>query len=269
MRALLNIAFDNTLRLKNRVYYFEYKGIRFKLIQNNPCKWADVLITVVSSTDDRSNDLVRSTAGEFLSALSWQNRSQVAVQFLGYDGLPDNVHLRNVKCLWHTFPQTPFAGKIRGYGIDQIPAIETEEQRIALTLFREAFSSNKVLLSFLLYWQILEIGGVEPVGWINKVLTRRSHFEPPWVDIGQLSLGSKTLGYYLLDDCRHVIAHIRRKPGKTYLKLDLSAENKRLAISTRIVESFARHYIKTDLALTETMWLTRGKNRLFPVYTKR
>ncbi len=269
MPAILNIAFDNTRRLRKRVYSFEYKNVRFKLIQNNPRKWADILMTIVPNTHDSSNEQIRNTAGEFLSALSWQNLSRVAVQFLGFDGIALNFHLRSAKCRWFVFPQTPFDGKITGYGIDQIPAVETEEQRIALTLFREAFSSNKVLLSFLFYWQILEIGGNEPIGWINKIFIRGKHSDLLTADIQQLSLGSKKLGEYLSDDCRHAIAHVRRRPGKTALKFDLAAENKRLAISTRVVEHFSRYYIANDLKLAGKMCLVHSKDPYFPVYVKR
>ena len=73
MRMLMHIAFDNSLRLKNKIYYFEYKSVRFKLIQNNPRKWSDVLLTIVSIDDKKEKQKAYSTAGEFLSALSWKN----------------------------------------------------------------------------------------------------------------------------------------------------------------------------------------------------
>ena len=73
MPELMHIAFDNSCRLRNRVYYFEYKNIRFKLIQNNPNKWSDVLLTILPGHDESLTDKVRTIAGEFLSLLSWQN----------------------------------------------------------------------------------------------------------------------------------------------------------------------------------------------------
>jgi hypothetical protein len=34
MPYLMHIAFDNSRRLPRHIYYFEYAGVRFKLIQN-------------------------------------------------------------------------------------------------------------------------------------------------------------------------------------------------------------------------------------------
>ena len=266
MPLLMHIAFDNSRRLRRRVYYFEYRDVCFKLIQNEPRKWADVLLTIIPKDDSSAQEKVYAAAGQFLSALSWQNSSRVALQNLGGHGVPHSFRLRQARCRSFTFPQVPFSGKVTGYNISPIAAIESEAQRLALALFREAFSCNKVLLSFLLYWQILETDGTDPVGWINKTLNRPTGFHVPTSDIRQLPLGAKKVGEYLLDECRHAIAHIRRWPGSTSLKFDVGAESMRLLISTRVVEQFARHYIKNVLGLRGEMCLVRKKGRGFPVF---
>jgi len=51
-----------------------------------------------------------------------------------------------------------WTGHSVGYDINRIPEIETEEQRDALVLFREASSSNNDYLAFLFFWQVIEIG---------------------------------------------------------------------------------------------------------------
>jgi hypothetical protein len=43
MDYLLQVCFDNSRRLSRRSYLFEFKGTQFKLLQNDPRKWADQL----------------------------------------------------------------------------------------------------------------------------------------------------------------------------------------------------------------------------------
>ena len=115
---------------------------------------------------------------------------------------------------WTGPPGVPYRGHALGYDIDPIPAIQTDEQRLALALFREAFSCNNVLLSFLLYWQIIEIAGTDAVEWVDRNWRCPPRgFQIPTEDIQRLPLSGRTLGKYLLEDGRHAIAHIRRTKG--------------------------------------------------------
>ena len=80
----MHIGFDNTSRLCRDVYYFEYKGIRFKLIQNNIRKYCDVLLTIIPGRNNQeAQNIAYITAAEFLSALSWENNSLVKVHHEG------------------------------------------------------------------------------------------------------------------------------------------------------------------------------------------
>ena len=82
----------------------------------------------------------------------------------------------------------------------------------------------------------------------------------------ELPLQGRSLGQYLLDDCRHAIAHIRRKPGRRALKFDDEEENGRLWRSARVTEVLARHYIASALGVTERLHLVRPRRGGFPVY---
>jgi hypothetical protein len=266
MPFLMHIAFDNSRRLERRVYYLEYRGVRFKLIQNDPRKWSDVLLTLVPSHDRAGQQQAYTAAAEFLSALAWQNGSRVTLENAGGMGVPEGYTLRQARCRIFTFPQIPFGGHVRGFGLSVIPHIETDAQRVALTLFREARSSNKVWLSFLFYWQVMEVGGDDPVTWINRVYYKQSKVHVRQEDLRKLPLRGRRLGEYLQEDCRHAIAHIRRKPGGTPLQFDVGDENLRLAISSRVVEQFAEHYIRAVLALSKRLHLVRSRGRGFPRY---
>lgn len=262
----MHICFDNSLRLERRVYYLEYRGVRFKLIQNNQRKWSDVLLTLVPSNDGAAQQRAYTAAGEFLSALSWENGSRIALENGGGFSVPEHYTLRQARCRVFSFPQIPFGGHVTGYGLSVIPNIENDEQRIALTLFREARSSNKVWLSFLLYWQVIHVGENDPVGWINRVYYKQSKVHVRAEERRQLPLGGRRLGEYLQEDCRHAIAHIRRYPGRRFLRFDAGDENRRLAVSTRVVERFAKHYIRESLSLKKKLYLVRRGGRGFPTY---
>ena len=169
-----------------------------------------------------------------------------------------------------TPPRIRFSGGGGGYDLTRIAHVETEQQRVALALFREASSSNNDYLSFLFYWQVLETGSANPVGFINNTFRRhRSQLRLDASYIARLPLAGRPLGQYLLDDCRHAIAHIRRRPGKKKLDLDQPLERQRLTLSTRVIAAFARYYIREVLGLKDTLHLVQRKRGDIPVYADR
>lgn len=270
MAYLLQISFDNSKRLAKKQYYFEYRGIQFKLIQDNPRKRADHLLTIVPDIDGPVREKAFSTVAEFLSALGWENGSRVAVWESGAVSWPSEYALRLAKPSIFTFPRIAVGGGALGYDLIRIPHIETEQQRVALALFREANASNNDYLSFLFFWQILETGGGNPVGFINKSYRRhRSKVRISSQEINQLPLRGRSLGNYLLDDCRHAIAHIRRRLGKASLDVDNPSERRRLALSVNVMKAVAEHYIREQLDLKNTLFLAYRKKREIPVYIDR
>jgi len=177
--------------------------------------------------------------------------------------------LRQANTQWTGPPGVPYRGHALGFDIDPIPAIQTPEQRQALAMLREALSSNNPLLSFLLCWQVLEVGGTNAVSWVNKTWSRPpSGFRVPNADIQKLPLAGKKLGEYLSDDCRGAVAHIRRETGRRALRFDNIEEVARLAFSARVVRCFARQYGEQHLGLDKKMYLVRKGGRGFPEYVE-
>jgi len=255
--------------LWKNIFYFEYKEVRYKLIQNDIRKWCDVLLTIIPDRNNKNAiDHAFMNASEFTSALGWENHARVKVFGLGGYGIPNNFQLRQAKCHIFSFPHVPFGGRTIGNNINRIAKIETEEQREALTLFREASSSNNEFLAFLFFWQVLEVGENEPIGWIDKTYRKnRDRLLIDKDDLDRLPLNGRSLGHYLYDDCRNAIAHIiKRKAGKIKLSLDNPADIMRIAISIRIVKEFARFYIKHQLKLQKSMYLVRKNRRGFPLF---
>jgi len=274
MAYLMQIGFSNTARLYRRTFYFEYKGIRFKLIQNNSQKWCDALLTIIPDSfgpgqySDEDTNRVYDAASEFLSTLSWENDSLVRLEYSGGRGARKNYQLRNAKTVAYTFPMVPFRGYSIGSDISRIPNIKTSEQRDALVLFREASSTNNNYLALIFFWQILEIGKNDAIGWLNK--TYQNHLNKIRVlqsDLDQLPIKHKRIGNYFYDDCRNAIAHLfKRKTGSTKIKIDTLEDNLRIVISKRVIEEFARYFIKDRLQLNSHMYLVRKNGRGFPVY---
>ncbi|MCK4946845.1 MAG: hypothetical protein KAS46_00580 [Candidatus Aureabacteria bacterium] len=267
----MHIGFDNSARLYKNVYYFEYKGIQYKLIQNNPRKWCDVLITIIPSYHDKKlKNRAYNIASEFISALSWENFAMATVSEIGGSSAKDNICLRNAKCNMFDLPKIPYLGSASGNNISRMPKIENEGQRTALTLYRQALSSNNDYLSFLFFWQVLEVGGKNPIGWINKINKNgKIRFAISESDLKRLPLNQKDLGNYFYDDCRNAIAHINRRPGKTKIEIDTREDNIRMSLSVYAIELIARYYIKNELSLNKEMWLVRKKGKGFPIYVDK
>ena len=264
----MNICFDNDRRLRRKSYLFEYKGHQFKLVQSNPRKWADTLLTILPADDDTLREKAFSVASEFLSALCWQNNARTAIAGGGGRGWDRDWKLSNANPTIYEFPTIPFGGNVIGYDISVLPLVETDPQKVALTLYREAGASNNNYLSFLFYWQILETGGTNAEGFVNKTFRKK----PRELRLGRenidsrLNLNGKSLGEYLRDECRDAIAHIRRKPGKKRIDLDKAEDRLRVIISTNIVQVFAKYYIEHVLKLQKKLYLVRSGRGKFPFY---
>ncbi len=264
----MNICFDNDRRLRRKSYLFEYRGHQFKLVQSNPRKWADNLLTILPADDDALRERAFSVASEFLSAVCWQNNARTAIAGGGGRGWDTGWKLSKANPTIYEFPTIPFGGNVIGYDISVIPLVETDPQKSALTLYREAGASNNRYLSFLFYWQILETGGTNAEGFVNKTFRKK----PRELRLGResldsrLNLNGKSLGEYLRDECRDAIAHIRRKPGKKRIDLDKAEDRLRVIISTDIVKVFAKYYIEHVLKLQKKLYLVRSGRGGFPFY---
>lgn len=269
MKFLMHIGFDISSRFDRNVYYFQYKKIRFKLIQNKR-KWKNVLLTLLDHpVDENYKQQVYSVASEYISALSWQNRTRATVQPLGGNSEPDDVTLKNTRCRAFHFPKIPYYGQMTGAYINRIPEIETEHQKNALIFFREADSSNSNYLAFLFFWQVMTIEGNNPITWVNNTFANQKNRLMFFDDeIARLELGNRDIGDYLNEDCRNCIAHLIRRPGRRQIALDYFDDMMRIGISTNIVKEFARFYIQHELNLQNELYLVRKNGRRFPTYVK-
>lgn len=265
MPFLMHIAFDNAVRLQRRTYLFEYKGFRFKLIQNDPRKYPDHLLTILPSYDSPERNRAFAAASEFVSALAWASGAAMTVWDTGGAGWLGHRPLRSARATNYSLPRVPFRGGQIGGSLISIPNVQTNEQRIALSLFREARASNSRYLSFLFYWQSMEVHTTKPQDFIEDVMKnhrRQVRLEDSW--FARLPLAGRTISEYLNDDCRNAIAHIKRRPGKKTLDLDSWDEHLRFAISVRVAEALAKAYIGYHLGMSKELTLVRPRSGGFP-----
>jgi hypothetical protein len=116
----------------------------------------------------------------------------------------------------------------------------------------------------------MEVQGAKPHAFIEDVMRNHRHQVPlddSWFD--QLPLAGRSISEYLEDDCRHAIAHIRRRPGKKRLDLDSWDEHLRFAISVEVVEALAEAYIRHGLGMSENLTLVRPRSGGFPRFADR
>lgn len=272
MAYLMHIGFDNSARLWKNVFYFKYKGVRFKLIQNNSTKYCDVLLTIISDINNiKSINHTYLIASEFISALSWGLNSTAKVKYLGGIDRPIKMNLKGAKCCMFDFHEIAFCGEIIRCEVSPIPEIENDEQREALILFREANSVNNDYLSFLFFWQIFDINRRDPISWINKVYRKnRNKLRISKDDIKELSLKGKKLGDYFYDEFRNAIAHLFKRPkGKKRMKIDSPDDNILIERGRWIIKEFARFYIENELKLKKELYLVRKGGNGFPIYVNK
>jgi hypothetical protein len=270
---VLQMDLTSSVRFTEPTYLFQYQGVCFKLLRGNPPEESDAIITTIPSRDrdaDRAAEKrAFAAAGEFVSALAWSIRLPMAVEPGGGMSLPGVVSVESARRVGRGWPPFFTKGNVYGYSISHIAAIETDEQRRALAIMREASSANKTILKFLLYWQVMDIPDWQAKKWVNAEWNAgRVHLHDWDRRVLDESLARKdSLGDYLEDDCRHAIAHLQRRQGKRLLELDNIEDIRRMRISAAIAEELAESYVRKKLRLSKTMTLVRGEDG-FPVYVK-
>lgn len=262
---LHNIGFDSSVRLSRNVYYFEYQGVRFKLIQNNPRKHSNHLLAIIPSIDRAGRGPSFKAAAGFLSAWAFDAGAAVLVWDSGGAGRAGDNPLRSARPTMFGKPRLAWYGLTIGGDLYTIPHVENEQQRVALALFREARASNNDYLSLLFFWQVLEVAGEAPQKVADRIMAEpEKHRRLDRLYIDQLELGGRTLGTYLREDCRDAIAHIRRYQGLKEIDLDLLEERTRITFSSKAAEALAETFIRDELGLTKSAILVRPRGGGFP-----
>jgi hypothetical protein len=135
----------------------------------------------------------------------------MAVWGSGGAGWLDGRPLRCARPTIYSLPRIPPQGQTIGGPLISVPHVQTNEQRTAPALFRETRAANSDYLSFLFFWQCMEVFGADPRVFIADVMKNHRH-QVPLEDskFEDLPRGGRTIGECLYEDCRNAIAHVRR-----------------------------------------------------------
>lgn len=263
---IVHFSLTNHARLDRSNYLLEYGGVQFKLVQERGWKWADHLLTIIPELSPQAEQNVFYAAQELVNLLSWQFRSPMQLSEAGGRSCLKGTRLSQVRPSIRTFPEIPFGGNFVNNSPSIIPVVDTEQQKLALGLFREARAANNDYLAFLFFWHVIETGretGAEVVDRISKA----NRLALARDDIAKLSLGDCSLGEHLKENVRNAIAHIRRWSGRKPLELSNLAQRNEMAIAARVARRIAEAYIEHDLGVGQRrMYLMRKGRSGFPVY---
>lgn len=266
MPYLLHFSLSSQARLARPWYLIEYNGIRFKLVQQNEWRWADLLLTIVPTASESDRQNAFQAAQEFVNLLSWQLHAPMQLVYSGFRSCLPETRIAEVNPSILTYPRVLFNGNFVNNSPSFVPALDTEHQKLALGLFREALASNNDYFSFLFFWHVLESG--RECGDIVAERIIRDH--PIYGldgDVAELSLGCHTLSYHLKENVRNAIAHIRRKSNRRPITLSSLKERYEIAASSRIVRKIAEKYIKHELHIgSRRLYLMRKGRSGFPKY---
>lgn len=67
MAYLIHIGFDISAKFWKNIFYFEYKGLRYKLVQINNEKYCDVLLAIIpNGQGQKAKDNAYKIASEYI-----------------------------------------------------------------------------------------------------------------------------------------------------------------------------------------------------------
>jgi hypothetical protein len=130
----------------------------------------------------------------------------------------------------------------------------------------------EVILSFLLYWQVLDIPAPaqqrpNAKEWVDaEWKANRIYLRDEQREILDRHRKRRSLGEYFEDDCRNAIAHLQRYPGRKSLLFDDLDDLERMRVSSDLARDLARRYVEKQLGLSKRMSLYRKGGRGFPIY---
>lgn len=250
MAFLLQIGVSKQFRFARNCFLFEHAGHSFKYVQSSANRWADVVLCLVSNHGAEDEKAAYRAAASFLASVAWASGCRIAVHPIGGSSYPDGWSLQRAKPNIRAFAVIPAAGIGPRFDVVRLAQVTEDIQERALSMYREVGVSSSQLLSFLLMWQIIELR-YKPEGWTTKQYNKV--LKPSLEEhVGRLPLKGRQLGEYLLNDCRHAIAHLKRKPGEVTLGLDDLADRARLSASLYVLDAIVRHFIRNDLGVNKT-----------------
>ena len=223
-------------------------------------------MTIVPNLTPQAKQIAFEAGQELVNLLSWELRSPIQLSEAGSRSFNKDIRLSKIRPSIRVFKDILFSGHCVNNSPSIIPNITSENQKLALGLFREARASNNDYHAFLFFWHVIESGCENG----EKVIDRlTSSGKVRWVkdDVDKLPLGTSTLGNHLKENVRNAIAHIKRWSGRKSLELSNLEQRNEMAVSSRIARQYAEAYIEYELGVgVSNLYLMRKGNNGFPRY---
>ena len=236
-RFQLEYAIDSMVQIGHQEEaYVEFEGTTFRWI--NGTAERDAVVTV--PVDDLQNTEVEvEKLNRLLSAIVWD-------------------HKHPIRKLWaiggarKPYPSVYSPRMSRGVHVDSnflmyFPGKKqlTDDQWLALALFREAINSGSKFYAFLSYYKILDIpfknNSKDRIDWINRIaptLTREK------ARLDEILVKTTDLEKYLRDELANAIKHVLRKP---VLNPDDPKDEFKITADLYVIQDFARLAIEKML----------------------
>ncbi|MEK3951253.1 methylamine utilization protein MauJ [Paenibacillus sp. FSL H7-0703] len=243
MKVWVCTCFDTSFDFCEQKYNVRYDSFDIEIIRGSSEEGHNLFIETTKKNAKLANEATR----RFLSEICWLYQSRVEIIAGGgwaSHKTPTNVAFRKFARI--------------GGGIDltsyrQIAS--THEQKIALGIYREAFSSNSIFYKFLSCFKIINMiykTGKEQKDWINnnieKLIKSKSKIE-------QLKQeGITNLGEHFYHSGRCAIAHSNIISGEPIADADNHEDNFRIGREIEVIKELAEIIMSDELMIP-----TRGQ----------
>lgn len=238
----LNVGVDNQVTWPREEMLIEFD--RYKLVLMPKTNDHVQSVHIDLNANQLSMEEAITVINRFLSLLTWCD-DQYAIMQDGWAGnpIPVAVHKRNLA----------FTTTYHWVFNRSIPV--SEDVRRALGLYREGRNSEQNFMigyAVLSYFKVLEIRypeGKDIRSWIAQTFPLlQSRLDADRAKAFLTACGSEDVDQYLWKACRVAVAHVREKNPSDP---DIAQELHRLHNAAAIMRRLARHFIKTELGVSD------------------
>lgn len=239
----LNIGVDNQVTWPREEMLIEFD--RYKLVLMPKTKDHVQSVHIDLHANRLSMEEAMTVINRFLSLLAWCD-DQYAIMQDGWAGNPVPVAVSKRNLAFTTTYQWVFNRNI--------PA--SDEVRRALALYREGRNAEQnfmISYAVLSYFKVLEVRypeGKDIRPWIaQNFALLQSNLDANRLAALQKACGSEDVEQYRWKACRVAVAHVREKHPSDP---DIAEELHRLHNAADIMRRLARHFIKTELGVSDS-----------------
>ena len=220
----------------------EFDGRELAIYSGSLTK-CDIVETIIRSESEFESAF--ETVSKFLDSLALEAGAGYEITNVGGMGLREfpKLPLKN--------PSTSSPRQFKRYAnVWNLKIPQSEEARMALSIYNEAIHASSCFYRFLCQWRILEIPypnqqDKNASKWINRIISERR--DVCLTDyIKEMQNNNTDVGQYFYNECRNAIAHITRDPTVVGFKW---SDHLKIIQASNSLESFVRFFIRNEIDL--------------------